>query len=121
MANCPFCSNSVRTSPPSWSGGRMHVECGNCGKYEIAPMLFEELAELPEASSCLERLREGFANVPEPRVIRKHHTNIVHVEPKGADKPTKLRKRSLRAKAEGKSVRGGSVFYAGNGRNEGGT
>lgn len=90
----------------------------NCGKYEIGPTLFEELASLPDSNWQLEWLREEFSKVAEPRVVRKHATNVVHVEAPGADKLTKLQKRALRAKAEGKTATGGAIFHVGNGYSE---
>ena len=109
MENCPICHSGIEYSPPSWSGGRMHVNCVSCGQYQIAPALFEELANLPDSHWQLESVREAISKIPEPRVLRKDSTNLVHAEPPGAKKLTKLQKRSLRAKAQGKSIIVGAV------------
>ena len=113
MDNCLVCKGDVAIKPQEWSGGRMTVECPLCGGYEIGPGLYEELLPLPENHWTIERVRSGFAEISEPRMIRKPSSNIVEVVPVGADKPTDLQKRSLRAKAEGRTVTGGSIVQVG--------
>ena len=90
----------------------MVVECPNCGKYEIAPSLYEELLSLLDTDWRIERLRSEISNIAEPRMIWKPLTNIAEVATIGADKPTKLQKRFLRAKAEGRTE-GGSILHVG--------
>lgn len=118
MTDCPICRHTAATGPPDWAGGRMLVECGRCGQYEIGPKLFEELASLAESNWQIELLKQEIAKVPEPRVVRRRSTNIVHVEAPGADKPTKLQKRTLRARAEEKTVSGGAIVYTGDRKSE---
>ena len=96
----------------------MRVACSECGEYDIAPALFRELAQLSKSSAEIERLRNQFSKVPEPRVVRKHRTNIVRIEAQGADMPTKLQKRFLRSKSEEKNTSGGAIFYTGNQQDE---
>ena len=96
----------------------MQIDCSKCGRYEIGPKLYEELMPLSENSWQIDRLVDGILKVPEPRMIRKQITNIAEVEPYGADKPTKLRKRFLRARAEGKTVTGPTIFYSGSADDE---
>lgn len=99
----------------------MVVECPNCGKYEIGPRLYDELLPLSDTDWRIERLRSEIANTVEPRMIWKSHTNIAEVATIGADKPTKLQKRFLRAKAEGRTVTGGTIFHIDSVDDESGT
>lgn len=118
MTDCPICRHTVVTSPPEWVGGRLKVKCASCGQYEIGPKLFEELAVLSIDNWQIELLWEEISSAPAPRVVRRRSTNIVHVEAPGADKPTKLQKRTLRARAAGKTVTVGTVFCKGNGKSD---
>ncbi len=88
----------------------MAVECPKCGSYEISPELYGELAPLPESDWRIERLRSEVVDTAEPKMIWKPTTNIPEFATIGADKPTKLKKRFLRAKSEGKTVTGGIIF-----------
>lgn len=112
MQTCPLCKCSADTRAPDWSGGRMTVECPACGIYEVAPHLYDELLPLPVTHWQIARLRSGLATTAAPRMIRKPLTNIAEVITIGTDKPTKLWKRFMRAKAEGRATVIGVVFHA---------
>ena len=99
----------------------MTLECSTCGKYEIGPKLYDELMPLPEDHWQIERLRVSISEIAEPKMIWKKSTNIVEVEPVGADKPTKMQKRHLRAKAEGKTIAVGPIIFVGGAEDESST
>lgn len=99
----------------------MFVECPKCGSYEISPELYGEILSWSETDWRLERLRSEVENTAEPRMIWKSSTNIPEFATIGADKPTKLKKRFLRAKAEGRTVTVGTIFSAENADDESST
>jgi len=111
--NCPLCGDVVEIEPAQWSGGRLKVRCPKCGSYEVGPKLFDELNSLPNDDWQLDSIRESILTIVQPRVISRKSTNIVTVEAEGADKLTKLDKKFLRAKAEGKTTTGGRIVSTG--------
>ncbi|QKX17174.1 hypothetical protein [Microbulbifer sp. YPW1] len=96
----------------------MFVECSNCGNYEISPELYDELLRLSESDWRIERLRLEVANIAEPRMIWKSTSNIPKFTTIGFEKPTEIKKRFLRAKAEGRTVTGGTISHVGDADNE---
>ncbi len=91
----------------------MTVVCQNCGNYEVSPKLYRELCPLPETDWRIERLRSELVNTADPKMIWEPTANIPAFATIDADKPTKLQKRFLRAKAEGKTITVGTIFRAG--------
>jgi hypothetical protein len=61
------------------------------------------------------------ASTPEPRIVWKPSNNVVEVGPAGADKPSDLYKRFLRAKSEGKLQTLGAIVYTDSTNEEPGT
>ena len=113
MNTCPVCRGEVNIEPPDWSGGRVRVDCSQCGSFEIGSKLIDELKSLPIDHWQIDLLKEGLANAQESVKITKDASNIAAVEPSASKRLTKLEKRSLRAKAEGKSTITGQIFYNG--------
>ncbi len=89
----------------------MFVECAKCGAYEISPNLFEELSTLPESDWQIQKLSSEIEHTAEPRMICKPSNNIPQFFTVGADKPSKLGKSFLRAKAEGRVITVGTIVH----------
>ncbi len=87
----------------------MFVGCPKCGAYEISPDLFEELSTLPESDWRIQTLSSEIEHTAEPRMICKPSNNIPQFFTVGADKPSKLGKSFLRAKAEGRVITVGTI------------
>jgi len=121
MNSCPVCKGTADIQSPDWDGGRMTVDCIRCGKFGIGHNLYDELLPLPDTDWRMKRLRLGIREVSEPKMIWKPLNNIVEVASVCSDKPTKLQKRYLRAKAEGRTVTGGIVYKKGGEDDESGT
>jgi len=91
----------------------MSIDCSNCGHFEIGPKLCDELQLLPKNHWQINRIREAMPQVRGPKMITRDSTNIAEVKSISSDKLSKLQKKALRSKAEGKSTYIGRIIYTG--------
>lgn len=90
----------------------MVLNCGKCGRYEIAPELIDEILELPSMHWQVVLLREGLEKANSPVKISKTASNIAEVIPLDK-KMTKIEKWSLRKQAEEGPKIAGHIYFTG--------
>ena len=88
----------------------MLVKCTLCGSYEVGSKVYDELAALPESHWQIVMLREGLERVRRPIKVVKANTNIIEIQSLD-EKLTKMQKKILRKRAEGRGPTVGGVMY----------
>ena len=92
---CPLCDSTATIRLPDWSGGRLHVDCIECGIFETnypAVYLYQTMDENKQLT--LEWLRDQIERSSELMHVTKNKYEAVTIE--SAKPLTKLQKKSRR-------------------------
>ena len=105
---CPFCDSQAFVTPPEWDGGRILVNCENCGSFETNFTAIAAYAsQIEYKEQTLDWLRVQIMLSSELLHITKNKYGAVTIEP--AKPLTKGQKKSRR---NNKNIFSATIYYA---------